>query len=435
MLRLWLADLIIWLGWRKRKILTLGSVHLDTIAMRHLPENNTLRNSTDEAFCGGSIIHSIGGCAYNVAVNLARYKPNRKHIKVAVYTILPKHSIITNEILNKLEKLNVYTDYMCIEDSYKNNKVQGGGYVAITDGDGPEVRMAVIDAPLRAEHFSENEDDHDRDARLRSAIEWADYLVADVNLGSTVVDRISEHAQTEEKPLFVSLGSSDEEARVNWLKGKVKKQVVCVAGHLKIICSLLQRKDSQRVLGNGPKDIKLSDVNLICEELQARHVLCHYPSGAFALLAQRETNPQVYDIKPPKDAKHVGIVDAALAGFISTYSYYTRQMGRKRGIKAFEESDLKKLVEDHLQGDIAGIIRITATSKAATAGSIISFVEDPKEQRRLAILRFVNNALSKIPVISKVATALFSVLVAVSIIHQHWSYVSYWAEYISRGQH
>jgi sugar/nucleoside kinase (ribokinase family) len=127
MLRLWLADLIIWLGWRKRKILTLGSVHLDTIAMRHLPENNTLRNSTDEAFCGKSIIHSIGGCAYNVAVNLARYKPNRKHIKVAVYTILPKHSIITNEILNKLEKLNVYTDYMCIEDSYKNNKVQGGG--------------------------------------------------------------------------------------------------------------------------------------------------------------------------------------------------------------------------------------------------------------------------------------------------------------------
>jgi hypothetical protein len=270
----WERIIMFWrrLSKRKRKILTLGSVHLDTIAVAN----------KDDASFFGRITHSIGGSAYNVAINLARYAPNKKHIKVGLYTILPEHSMITDIIRYKLQRAKVNTDYMCIQDS----RVRGGGYVAIIgNGDDKgqkQSKASVIDPALREEHFSRIA--NERHDRIDTAIEWADYLVADVNLSWLVIDSIAKHARTEEKPVFVRLGSSEQAARSSWLKTKDEKRAVCVAGRSELIVELLQlleQPDLSReleVLGENP-DPRHVSVNRICEELQTQHVLCYYSFG------------------------------------------------------------------------------------------------------------------------------------------------------------
>jgi hypothetical protein len=425
-----------WLCRRKRTILTLGSVHLDTIAVA----------SNNSRFFG-RITHSIGGSAYNIAINLARYAPNKKHIKAAVYTILPEHSIITDMIRYKLQQAKVSTDYMCIQDRFEDSRVRGGGYVAIIDDgndkDQKQGKRSVIDPALRKEHFFQNEDE--RDGRIDTAIEWADYLVADVNLSSSVIDSTAEHAQTEEKPVFVRLGSSEQAAESNWLKNKDEKRAVCVAGRSEIIVQLLQLLKQPdlslelKSLGENP-DSRYVNVSRICEELQTRHVLCYYSSGRYALLVAREKSPEFCFVKELDSKQHAGIVDAVLAGFISTYSYFTRYMGRKYAIRRFEEKDLEQIkFIDHLQHNIKKIVEDTQKFEGATAGSLISFEEVDTENGFLAFLRQtanrVKNHFPTLVFLGKTASWVISLLVGVALVHERLHYLHYWVDYISGDLH
>ena len=81
-----------WLRSGKR-VLTVGSVHLDTIAL------SRAEDPTEDVTHIGNITHSVGGSAYNIAANLTAYHGRQSAVSdAAVYSILPQHSVLTEII-------------------------------------------------------------------------------------------------------------------------------------------------------------------------------------------------------------------------------------------------------------------------------------------------------------------------------------------------
>jgi hypothetical protein len=423
-----------WWFWNRKRILTIGSVHLDTIAVGQHLEGDAAEPQTK----AGEITHSIGGSAYNLAANLARYRPNRKYLKdVAVYTILPKHSVITELIRFKLKNAKVNLKYTRSYDLFGDKKVRGGGYVAIIDMSVKDQRFAIIDTALSEEDIFRDEVEKDW---INDAISWADCLATDVNLNCAVIDQIAEHARTHEKPLFVSLGS-DEAALSNWLEGDSEKQATCVAARSQVIRRLLKHRNipPQQIdaltrfadTGDGATQI---EVNLICNTLRARYVLyaAHPHSfGGFAFLAAKENDPKAYfiPVESTKAAKGsmAGIVDAALCGFISTYVGATR-----RNPDGFERLDLRNPnFQARLKHAITHFVRDSAHSEGATSGSVISFEENTAETGNIATLhRHISIFLDKFPAIRGAVTAVVSIAVVTALVHQNWPYIRYWIDYV-----
>jgi sugar/nucleoside kinase (ribokinase family) len=85
-----MGDVVLWFRSGKR-VLTIGSVHLDTIALSSSPTTH------DDVTHVGSITHSVGGSAYNIAANLASHHAKAVR-EVAIYSILPRHSVLTEII-------------------------------------------------------------------------------------------------------------------------------------------------------------------------------------------------------------------------------------------------------------------------------------------------------------------------------------------------
>ena len=82
-----------------KRVLTIGSVHLDTIALSRSDD------PAEDVTHIGSITHSVGGSAYNIAANLTAHHGRQGAVsEAAVYSILPQHSVLTEIIKYKVLK-------------------------------------------------------------------------------------------------------------------------------------------------------------------------------------------------------------------------------------------------------------------------------------------------------------------------------------------
>src|SRR6478752_609971 len=205
-----------WLRSGKR-VLTVGSVHLDTIAL------SRAEDPTEDVTHIANITHSVGGSAYNFAANLTAYHGRQSAVSdAAVYSILPQHSVLTEIIKYKIDaaRINFFKEF-------NSRHVRGGGYVGILD-DQRLVRQAVVDAAM---HDANIFQDRDEGAFLTSALAWADMLMLDADLAVSIVNHVAEHAHDNGKPLFVSIGAPLAGKR-GWINSHDENMAMCLSGRL-----------------------------------------------------------------------------------------------------------------------------------------------------------------------------------------------------------
>jgi hypothetical protein len=188
-------------------VLSIGSVHLDTIAL------SRAETATDDVTQIGNITHSVGGSAYNIAANLAADHGRRKAVReVAIYSILPQHSVLTEIIKYKIDAAGISSRFIRLFREFNTRRVRGGGYVGILD-DQRLIRQAVVDAAM---HDANIFQDRDEGAFLLSAMSWSDALMVDSDLAVSIVNHVAEHAGDHDKHLFVSVGAPSAGVR-GWI--------------------------------------------------------------------------------------------------------------------------------------------------------------------------------------------------------------------------
>lgn len=321
-----------------KRVLAIGSVHLDTIGVSRsstTPQDETLI---------GNIIHSVGGSAYNIAANLASRHGQATALRdVAVYTILPQHSVLTEIIRYKIDVAGINSRFVRLYREFNDQRVRGGGYVGILD-DQRLIRQAVVDAAMHDANISQ---DRSERAYLASAIAWADMLVLDADLAVTTVNHVAKHAQDHGKPLFMCIGSPQAGLR-GWIQSHDENTATCLSGRLGVLCSMLEQLelaqseiDGFRAFVERGEETSAFDVNAICKRLRTRHIVtCNVRQAqGFAVLASGERPYSCFlttlsEVRARiQHGNSAGVVDGAHAGFISSCAHLA-QNDQKRPTEA-----------------------------------------------------------------------------------------------------
>jgi hypothetical protein len=379
-----------------KRVLTIGSVHLDTIAL-------SSPHATEDVTSVGNIIHSVGGSAYNIAANLASHHAHKAVREVAIYSILPQHSVLTEIFRYKINAAGINSRYVRLYREFNDRRVRGGGYVGTLDDKERLIRQAVVDAAM---HDANIFQDRDESAYLESAIDWADVLVLDCDLAVSIVNPIADHARDNGKPLFICVGSSTAGVR-SWIRSHDGNTATCLSGRLGVLCRILEQLKfpepglgafRQFVENGAPGDF---DINKICRLLKTKHVVCCnvQQSRGFALLAAGPTPYKCFFTTPDEVRSRVqhgnsaGVVDGALAGFIQAYARLARRAN------AGDDSLVGDKTEARFRTSILDFVEHVSESEGATQGSVISFEEQASEQSQLAKLwRLTRIALDVLPV-------------------------------------
>jgi hypothetical protein len=383
-----------------KRILAVGSVHLDTIALSSTPTT-----TFDDVTHVGNITHSVGGSAYNVAANLASQLAHQKAIReVAIYSILPQHSVLTEIIRYKIKAAGIDTRFVRLYREFKNKRVRGGGYVGVLDEKDKLIRTAVVDAAMHEANIFQDKEER---TALESAMAWADMLALDSDLAVTTVNHLADHSRDCEKPLFISVGSPTAGMR-SWIHSHEENLATCLTGRLLVICKILEQLSFDKAHINAFQEFVETgemrgsfDVNAICGKLKTRHLLCCnvQKSQGFALFAAGPT-PYAHFFQTPVDVRSrvqegnsAGVMDGVMAGFIQSCAQLLERTKAGSDIRVGKDS--QRLVDTN----ILDLVRHVSDTEGATPGSVISFDEQAQEQTAFSkIWRLTRIAFDAVPV-------------------------------------
>jgi hypothetical protein len=355
-----------WFFRRGPRILVIGAAHLDTHVNRDM-------DSEDLFARGFKLVHSIGGSAYNIAVNLGLSVTFRKD--VVLYTVLPSEATLTQNIMEGARNANVSTEHIRRLPRFNGKPLEIGGFVALCHTD-HKIRKAAADPA-----FNELDifGDHLEAALLRREIGKASLVVADANLQSPDLKIVAGSCNARGIPFFVSLVSEHTSTQVG---KELPFATTLISGreaeiHCLIHGATVGGKLSEQQIGAlGALKTSLRDASMpmstaIADGLTAlgtTNLMCVYHDW-YRLFSVQDGLAVVQDFAQPRtnfaDGSALGQREAVAAALIDVCINHC--------------SDDRMLAKADLQPEIASridtYVRPVLNSVGATPGSVISFKE------------------------------------------------------------
>jgi sugar/nucleoside kinase (ribokinase family) len=175
-------------------ILVVGAAHPDIFA-------DYPQDQADRIDKVGEITYSIGGTAYNIAVNIAR-----NYVDVALFTVIKEDSLFTDPILDRLEQNGVMTNF--VETS---EYMSESGFIGVREEG--QLISAVTASGITDVRLDEQ--------LLEDAVESASLVVADCNLNETQLELVTSTAAAYETSVFIAGVSESKALRIRDISSSV----------------------------------------------------------------------------------------------------------------------------------------------------------------------------------------------------------------------
>jgi hypothetical protein len=436
-------------------VLVLGSAHLDTVVdtkelIHDKRDENDRLVARSVRYGVGDIRKSIGGSAYNIAVNIAR-PPHGRWTKntAAIFTFLPSSVELTEVIVRKLRVAGVAVGH-----------VQRIRSIALAGGDqqiphlGSFVGMRHIEADgrtagiaiARSSSLLRYSELFDGNAvkKLTAAAAKSRIFVIDTDTHEDVASEAINIAQETETPLFVAVMSIDAlETYFSSLTSDTRTpdttaEAVCVGVRAVAISSWLESEkkskkphlDSESIdeltrFCDSPlgSDVEVSAMTAkaLCNALNAHNAII---SNGLKFLVLAATGAALsVTVEAQGSRNWMGASDAAFASVVDTFA--RRLKKRKIDIDKLEASLIGSPDKDReLSGSITLFVRNVLGTTGATrnAGIDSTDVEHPIREwwfkMRAQILRYVGiYSLGLITAFGKTVLAFLAV---------EWRFINAW---------
>ena len=357
----------------KPRVLVMGSAHVDAIAERD--ENDRRIDIV------GKVIHSLGGGAYNIAVNLARHRKGSR-ARVFIYTFIPKSSALIQTFLTRLRIHGVSTKHLQKMDKYDGTDLSLGGFVGVRGTTSKEIYAAATSSTIELVNpFSHPAQKNP----LERLIKRCAAVAADTNFNANCMRALIASAHQHKVPLFVGLVSQFKAERHAESWSTLKTEVYCVSGRPSEICILISKAGAKedfvtKFLADCAKNASSFDyVNpkQLCSWAKAKHVIVTiYRSKLCYVFSSNGDKGSVFAFAPvsgdpPATGNLTGLGDAILASFIHQYLLLIRQGGSRDAALDLTSASVSEGIEGRAREFASDVVQ----HEGATPYAIISFTE------------------------------------------------------------
>jgi hypothetical protein len=345
-----------WYGWSRPDIVVIGSVLTDTVAERDV---EMIAGKPVITIAEGEITTSIGGCAYNIAVNLGLAGISGG---VGLFTYLPLGAVTTKLAHNRFQRFGVAQRYVFEKAAIGPIQIEtSGGFVGIRDKQTRHLHICTVQ-----EFMGQNDVFADEgEARLlNNAVQNAKAVVADSGLHPSALAHVMHRCSLPQgAPLFVHLVSKSKTVnywqarKIALQKGGTGASIFAIMGKTDEIETLLrsanwtdaQINEATRIW-RGEVDVTSADSaalsERICKDVGATQVLIT-PSRTrdgqirWAICANsRGIHRFEGDGNPPPGGSPLGISEAVSSAFIYSCTVQNGFLGKSTRVASFIDPTL-----------------------------------------------------------------------------------------------
>lgn len=223
-------------------ILVVGSAHVDVFGDFDTSQANAIDKE-------GEIVCSIGGTAFNIAVDLA----SEATVQVILYTHLKKNSLSTDLIIRRLRREFISTRYVIRDDSIKSDS----GFIAHRSN--MELTSAVSSMPIQQATINIG--------KIESIAKRSSVIIAECNLSSAQLNNIAKICTKLNKPFLVGGVSESKCKRVRLLDAAASPLIAYFSINITEAAALIGKPLGKLI------EIDASTAKLICELSRASTVI------------------------------------------------------------------------------------------------------------------------------------------------------------------